>query len=320
MFNSLRDRLARRPGGEHLPGPVSALDTLDLASLAEELGDLGRLDLPAAPRERTWALVRTELGRQEARGAFGRASGRAGRHFGRLALGGVVLIVAATLGAVGLSGGFGDSDRIADSPSTSGFQVAAGGSTTDTQAPSTTGTSLEPGTSSSLGPVSTSAPSTEPPSIGSTDTTSNHGSDSTVPATSPRPHTSTTAAPGTTTTAGDQVMTSEQRENSASTVAMSLGEKIVRGNLSGAEALVTGRAQSDLVHMRATLHEPFGYRVVWAEATSTGVRVLMEMRDRVPGSAGDGSVETTFPMYYLDMQVDGDDSMVVTRISRALAQ
>lgn len=324
MFNSLRDRLGRRPGEEQLPLSQSALDSPELASLAEELGDLGRLDLPAAPRERTWALVRAEVGRRENRSAFGRAGSAAGARFGRLALGGAALVVAVTLGAVGLTGGFSDSDLTADSTSTSGLLVADGGPTTDTSAPGTTGTSLGSGTSSSLGPVSTGAPSTEPPSTEppSTDvtgTTAKHGSASTVPVTSPRPHTGTTAPASTTTTAGDQVMTSEQRENSAGTIAMSLGEKIVTGNLSGAEALVTGRAQSDLVHMRASLHEPFGYRVVWAVATSAGARVLMEMRDRVPSSAGAGFVEAR-PMYYLDMQVDGDSSLVVTQISWAPAQ
>ena len=333
MFSSLRDRLTRRRGEDHLSGPQAApgssvpddpcADDPVLARLAEELGGLGPLDLPAAPRERTWALVRAEVARQKAGAASARAQAAAGRRFGRLALAGAALVAAVTLGLVGLTGGFGGSEQTAESSSTSGSVVADGGPTTDTQGPGTTTdtqgpgptpTSTQPGTSSSLVPPRTDLPpSTVPPSPGSTGTTPHGGSGPTVPSTSPEPRTSTTTAPATTTTPEGGLMTARERESFAQTLARSLADKLVTGDLSGADALVTGAAHRGLVWLRGTLHEPFGHRVLSSEATASGARVLLEMLDRVPDADGDGLIEVR-PRFILEMQVEGDDSLVITRI------
>lgn len=324
LLNSLRSRLTHRPGDDHVAPLDDVFDSPDLDSLAHELGDLGRIDLAAAPRERTWALVRAEAEKQEMRGAFARRNVASGR-LGRLALGGAALVAAVTLGVVGLTGGFNNPDQTADGSSTSGSVVADGGATTETQAPGTSG-SVPSVTESTQGPTQTGSPATGPASTRppvSNETTSPRSTaggtqGTSVPSTSPVVHTNTTQSPGTTTTGGGAVMTSEQRESSARTLAMSLGDKIVTGNVSGALSLATPSARSDVVQMVASLDDPFSYRIVSSDVTRGGARVLMEMTGRVPDPDGEGFLEKAM-RFYLSMQVD-DGAMVITHISKAPAE
>ncbi len=242
MFDALRDRVRRPRREETLPDPASSLldDDPALDLLAQELGELGGVELFAAPRERTLARLRTEVRAQKARGAF---SGSPRRAVSRVALGGaaLALLVGATLGMFALTDGGGDQDQIAGGSSTTDAHVVA--TTADTQSPGTTGSSV-PATVTTEAPVTTvtTVPTTTP-STSHTATTADHPTPTSPPA-SVRPRTTTTDEPDTTTTTGDAVMTWEDREDSARTVVLSLGERSASGDLAGVDTYVDSSAQS----------------------------------------------------------------------------
>jgi hypothetical protein len=269
--------------------------------LTQELEGLGGLELMAAPRERTLALVRQEARAQAARGAF---SGSPRSTFSRVALGGGALLIAASLGLFALAGGLGSGDQTASSSSTSDTLVAEGGTTTDTQSPDTTGVSV-PGTVTSEAPATT-VPATAP----GTDTTATTG-DRPVPTSPPssaRPRTTTTVAPGTTTTTGGAVMTWEDREDSARTVVLSLADRIMTDTLTGVDAYVTSGARSALAQMIASLERPSSARIVAVKDTPNGARVLLEMTDNV--SDGQGDLEEVHRRFYFETRADENGALI----------
>jgi len=300
MFDALRERVRRPRREETLPEPASSLfdDDPALSLLAQELGELGGLELSAAPRERTLALVRQEVRAQAARGAF---SGRPRSTFSHVALGGAALLIAASLGLFALAGGLGNGEQTAGGSSTSDTLVAqGGGTTTDTQSPDTTGVSV-PGTVTSQA-TETTVPVPTP----STDNTGTTG-DRPVPTSPPstvRPRTTTTVAPGTTTTTGGAVMTWEDREDSARTVVLSLADKIMTGTLTDVDGYVTSSAKSALVQMIASLERPSSARIVAVKDTSSGARVLLEMIDNVSDGQG-GLMEVNRRFFFV---VSADES------------
>ena len=303
MFDALRERVRRPRREDTLPEPFSSLldDDPALGLLAQELGELGGLELSAAPRERTLALLRQEVRAQEARGAF---SGSSRSPFSRAALGGAALLVAASLGLFALVGGPGNRDQQAGNTSTTDTLVAEGGVTTETQSPDTTGSSV-PGTVTSQPPVTT-VPSTTP-GTHSTATTDDEPVP-TSPPSSARPRTTTTVAPGTTTTTDGAVMTWEDREDSARTLVLSLADKIMTGTLTGVDGYVGPNAVSDLNQMIDSFERPSSARVVTVKDTARGARVLLEMIDSVSDDQG-GLVEVE-RRFYLVVSTDDDGSLI----------
>ncbi|MCJ7795822.1 MAG: hypothetical protein MUQ56_03510 [Thermoleophilia bacterium] len=295
----------RRPRREDtLPETAPSLfdDDPALGLLAQELGELGGLELSGAPRERILALLRQEVRAQEARGAF---SGGSRSTFSRVALGGAALLMAASLGLFALAGGLGSGDRMAGSSSTSDTLVAEGGTTTDTQSPDTTGVSV-PGTVTSQPPV-TIVPTTTP--VTDNTATTDDRPVPTSPPSSARPRTTTTVAPGTTTTTtGGAVMTWEDREDSARTVVLSLADKIMTDTLAGVDAYVTSGAKSALAQMIASLERPSSARIVAVKDTSSGARVLLEMTDNV--SDGQGDLEEVHRRFYFETRADENGALI----------
>ncbi len=308
MFERLRDIFRRH---EDLPesgdGPFVVDDEAE--DLIRELRALGEIESPAGSRERTWALLRNELEQQKARGAFGPARSRLrGLGYGRVVLGAAaVMLLAAVAGIIGLSG---DPDQVVYNPSAStSVTVEPGTSTSDTLVPPSTppsdsSTSTQPETTEILPPTSeTTAPTTQPTTP------------STTAGTEPEPRTTTTAGQTTTTSSGPK-LTREQRERSARSLATSLADKVVIGDLDGARSLVAGRASAGLAQMVAILRDPSGYWVVppvnAGDAAVT--RVLMEFYDT--RDDGQGNLVDFNPRFYFDIAVD-DAGAVVTGIYKA---
>ncbi|GAB4253106.1 MAG: hypothetical protein Kow00122_10960 [Thermoleophilia bacterium] len=305
MLQRFRDILRRSAGPSDLgSGPFG--DDGETEGLIQELRALGEVQPPAGARERTWALLRAELGRQQARGVYGPPRLSSPRHrYGRLALGGAAVMLAAVLGFIGLSG---DADQVADNSSTSTVAtVRPGTSTSETSVPS----SLPADTSTSVRPDTTAM---VPPSSATTAATAPGTTASTTAGTEPEPRTTTTRARTTTTSSGPK-LTRQQRESSARSLAMSLADKVVLGDMSGAQALVTGRAGSGLAQMVASMREPYGYRVVTVSTENpAGTRVLMEFWDR--RDDGQGNLIEVKPRFYFDVQI-GEDGAVITGIYKA---
>lgn len=313
MFDALRARVRRPRREETLPDSATSLFDDDAAPtlLSQDLAELGSLRVAPAPRERTLALLRGEVRRQEARGAF---KGGSRRTFFRLAYGGAALLVAASLGLFALTGGPDDGDKIAGNSTTSDTLVA--GTTTDTQSPDTTGLSL-PGTVTTH---TTQTPvTTVPATTQSTDhpVTTDDGPAPTQPPTSVRPRTTTTVVPGTTTTTGSAVMAWEDREDSARTVVLSVADKIMTGALSGVDTYVASSAKSGLAWMIASLERPSSARIVSVRESSTDVRVLLEMTDNL--SDGQGDLKEVHRRFYFETRAD-ETGALITAIYAGPAQ
>lgn len=309
MLERFRDILRRSADPSLRGGPFA--DDGESEGLIQELRALGEVQPPAGARERTWALLREELGRQQARGVYGPARLSTPRlstprHRYGLALGGAAVMLAAVLGFIGLSG---DADRVADNPSTSTVvALPPGTSTSDTSGPSS---SLPTDTSTVVQPGPTH---TVPRSSATTAATAPETTASTTGGDEPEPRTTTTRARTTTTSSGPQ-LTRQQRESSARSLSMSLADKVVLGDLSGAQALVTGRASSGLAQMVASMREPYGYRVVTVNTENpAGPRVLMEFWDR--RDDGQGNLIEVKPRFYFDVQI-GEEGAVVAGIYKA---
>jgi hypothetical protein len=306
MFDALRERVRRARREETLPESASSLldDDPVFDLLAQELGELGGVQLLAAPRERTLALLRTEVRAQKARGAF---SGGSRRVFPRVALGGaaLALLVAASLGMFALTDESGDQDQIAGSSTTS--ESLAVGTTTDTQSPDTTGSSV-PDTVTTEAPATTvtTVPATTPTTVHTA--TTGHQPVPTSPPSSARPRTTTTDEPDTTTTTGEAVMTWKDREDSARTVVLSVADKIMTGSLAGVDTYVASSAQSDLAHMIAAVDRPSSARVVSVRETSAGARVLLEMTTSV--SDGQDAVVDVEHRFYFDTRADENGALI----------
>ena len=315
MFDALRERVRRPRREETLPDSASSLfdDDPALDLLAQELGELGGIELFAAPRERTLALLRTEVRAQKARGAF---SGSPRRAVSRVALGGaaLALLVAATLGMFALTDGGGDQDQIAGGSSTTDSHVVV--TTTDTLSPDTTGSSA-PATVTTQVPVTTVT--TVPTTAQGTDHTATTADQPTPtsPPSSVRPRTTTTDEPDTTSTTGEAVMTWEEREDSARTVVLSVADKIMTGALAGVDTYVASSAQNGLAHMIAVVDRPSSARVVWVRETSAGAQVLLEMITSV--SDGQSDVVEVQHRFYFYTRADKNGALI-TAISAAPAQ
>lgn len=304
-----------------LPGDADVDELLRdpaLAALADELGALGDVRVPPSARQRGLALVHEELDRQERRGFFGSAR-RGGLLFrGRLALGSVAIVLAAFLGLVGLYGG-GDAPQWTGSADSTGS--GTGSVTTDTPAPdgsgstatsgslpgttdtSVVGTTLQEGTTVPTGAPSTAPSSTAtsaPPSTGST-----------------KPPSPSTTGPATTSTTNRAVFTREQRESSASSLALYLSNQVIAGDLDAAGAALAGSAGAGFVQLVASLEAPYGAKIISVSVTDgPNTLVLVEFLDRVPGD--DGPVEVAKRFSY-EIRVEASGALV-TAIYKAPAR
>ncbi|MHB8868279.1 MAG: hypothetical protein ACYC6T_08510 [Thermoleophilia bacterium] len=295
-----------------------------LAALADELATLGDVQVPASARQRGLALVRAEVELQDRRGLLGPARGTGLLFRGRLALGSVVVVLAAFLGLVGLYGG-GDSSQWTGSGGTGGS--GTGPVTSGTSRPDTgsTLTSVPDSDTTATSVVGTTVPgATSIPTITATTSVAGTGTTAMSPpsttATTTRPSSSTTATSqpgGSTSTTGRAVLTREQREGSARSVAMSLSEKVVLNDPEGAAAMLAGSAGAGFVQLVSSLEAPYGNSVI-SVATTDGpnTRVLVEFLDRV--TTVQGTNETTLRFYY-EMRVD-DSGALVTAIYKAPAR
>lgn len=273
-----------------------------LTLLSEDLKELGSLRVAPAPRERTLALLRAEVRRQDARGAFKPAPRRT---FSRLAYAAAALLVATGVGLFALTGGPDEGSEVANNPTTSDTHVV--GTTTDTQSPDTTGSSLP----ATVTTHTTQAPvTTEPATTPSTDhvVTTDDEPAPTTPPTSTRPRTTTTVPPGTTTTTGSAVMTWEEREDSARTVVLSVADKIMTGSLAGVDTYVASSAKGGLAHLIASLERPSAARILSVKETTTGVRVLLEVTDNL--SDGQGDLQEVPRRFYFETRTDNNGALI----------
>lgn len=279
----------------------------EMAALEKELEGLSRLEVPAAARERGWALVRDEIQEQQARGGFQRQAQRRGWGGWRVALAGgfaVIALVLAGLGVHSLSlapvanNGQAGSTEIASVPT-------AGSATGTAQTPSSgPRTTLTPGgaTGSTGGTSVTSSVSGSNPATGeTTQSTSGTGQ---APTTR-RPSTSVTAAPSTTgqttvttvnTSTTRQYLTKEERASSAAELVNLLAQAVVSQDRVSAQGYVDGSARSGLAYLMASLQSPTASAVsILSNVEGEDVRVALDFTDnQVDGQGVSKTVEMSF--------------------------
>ena len=275
--------------------------------LLDDLAGLGDLAVPAAARERSWALVRQEVRAREGRGAHSKAA------YWRYALGSAAVVIAAVVGIVTFTGheapevvSNSTSTNATQAPtstapgtsitepgsstSTSGSPTTTGGTTPGTGA-STTGTTPAPGTTSAPGTTRTTAdPQLKPPPSPTTART-----------------TETTAPPRSTTT-GEPVMTQAQRENSARAVATVLGQEVSEGTPSGASQVLKSSAKPGLTMMVKSMTAPTSPHIAGVSVGDPVTRVILVFVDRVPD--GQGGTTTVERRFALDVQILGGEAYI----------
>lgn len=300
MFGWLRHR-AREAGArvERPAEPVllTALEPEELLGLERELEGLSSLRVPAAARERGWALVRQEVDARQTRGAFQVSRQAQPRRRVRNVLAAGLTMLALVLGSLGIHSLA--TLRLADNgPSVT--TLAAGpvettgpvpGTSPQIGQPSTTGTSAGMPSSSVPGGVVTTVegPATTTAVTGQTPTTV-------------RPVTSVTTSPSTTagttpitqqsTSTSRQVMTKEERETTAIGAVSYMAQAVIAGNSAGAAAQVAPSASSGLAQLVDSLHNPSGYSVEpLGEYANGDLGVVLKIEDLQPDNQG-GSVPT----------------------------
>jgi hypothetical protein len=252
-------------GNEHDP---------ELLALAEELAIMGSVEVPAAARHRGWARVREELAAAPVASGTRRAVARP-RLTLRLAAGAVLVAGAAVLAVVGLQGPREGQVAVTDTTITSVTAPATSGTE-----PETSTTVVSPSTDTTTPDTAVPPESTLPPATGGPgdeQTTTIR----TVPSVSTTvPATTVTIQPATSTTAR-QVLTREQRESSARSVASFLAQAVIARDQNAAASVVAPSGASGLALMFASLEDPATYRIISVDASEeTSARVLLEIVDR----------------------------------------
>jgi hypothetical protein len=325
MFTRLIDRLTRgnRAGADQVPDDDVMLDLLDdddLAGLLDDLAGLGDFAVPAAARERSWALVREEVRAREGRGAFA-AGARSKAAYWRYALGSAAVIVAAVVGIVTFTAHEAP-QVVSNSTSTNATQgpTSTAPSTTNTEPGTSTSTSGSPTTTGGSTPgTGTSTTGTAPAPGTGTSTTGTVPAPGTTgttidpqlrPPTSPRTteHTTPTTAPPHSTTTGEPVMTQEQRYNSALAVATVLGQQVAEGNPGGASQVLTSAARPGLTMMVKSMTAPTFKRVASVSVGDPVTQVILAFTDHVPD--GQGSTTTVELRFALHVQTFGGDTFI----------
>ncbi len=305
------------------PALFAALDPEELSELERELEGLGALRVPAAARERGWALVRREMDAQEARGAFRarvKTRPRSGRRGVAAAAFAAVALVLGGLGVHGLT-----NVRVAEGTSVTTMAAAAGSSGTTT-APWQPGTSGTAGASSSSkvtlpttgdsgsvtggsatsGPTGVPSQSTQQPSTTATATSAT---------TAPPPTGRTTLTTQQSTSTSRQIMTKEQRQNTAVGVVSYVAQAVIAGNSVDAASQIAPGASAGLTHLMASLENPSGYSVQpLGEIVGEDVRVVLAIEDM--RSDGQGGFVPVVARFVLDVRV-GAEAALVTAIYSA---
>lgn len=316
MFRGLAHMMGHlRRRSDELDGPVPVLSPEEVASLEDELQALSLLRVPTAARERGWSAVRAEAARRATRPVATARLSRStvpGRRL-RLALVAGLVVVAATLGAVGLVN-LKESRQVA-STGASQTTVAVTDSTAPTSAVTVT---TEPGTSSVTPPVSdgstvTSSTSAGPSTgtSGQTPTSGNGGAGSGTTGATTKPTTSTTAP----TTTSRTVMAKEEKERQALAVVGYLGQAVAAGDRSRAQSLIADSAAFGLSELLASLRNPVSQSVsLLGESSGADVRVILQFVDRVPNESGETQDRV---LRFLCTVRTGDDGARVTAIYAA---
>lgn len=307
-MRSLRDILSLGARGQEqlLPADPAHPDAeVELLSLMKELEELGGLRPSAAARHRGWMAVRTEVRAREARGAFAPAGRlRASVRAPRLALVSAAALVAIGLGIVAVLelGAPDPGPGLADTSLTTA-STALADNTTGTQEPSSTTGATAPRTTTPTTPGSTR------PASSSTSGSSVTGAPATSTTTAPRP---TTTAPGSVTTlppsstTSEQLMTSQEREASATTAAAILAQAVIQGDDAAATAVLASSAARGLMWMKTQLLSPSSYAIVSAQDTGPSfARVTVAFADT--STAG----EAVSRRFLFEVRVDRAGALVI---------
>jgi len=296
MFRHLAQRLAHlRHSGEDLEGPAPVLDAEEIVALERELESLGSLFVPAASRERGWALLREEASRRASRSIPAGARTATGPRRLRLALVGALAVAAVTLGTIGVVN-LREERQVASSSQSQTTQQAAGtgpatSQVTETTLPLTT----DPGVTASSAPVMTTTPSSSTTAPTSTSGKGTTGS------------TTQTTAPATTTSR--QVMAKEEKERQALAAADYLAQAVSAGDRARAQAVVADAAAFGLSEMLASLRNPVSHRVsLLGDASASVVKVILQFTDSVPTDAG-ASTEVTF-RFLCEVRTSEDGALI----------
>src|SRR5660398_105626 len=290
----------------------------ELAALSQDLESLGTLAVPAAAKERTWATVREEV---RSGGAQMPTTRRARKHRNtrirrrRLswAAGALAVAVAGVLAVSGVPSADSNGGELADSGDSGGSETTVVSEGTTAPGPSTTTlttgeedtyTVPSSGTTSTIPSVSTTSSSGDTTGGTEASSTSTTGS-----ANSTTTATSTVAPSPTTTEPAQSVLAREEREGSARSAAQYLTLSVVKGDLAGADSVVTNGAHQGLVQMASSLHDPYGYRMISVTpGTGNSVRVIVEVKDR--RSDRSGGVQELTPRFLYEVRVDEGGALV----------
>lgn len=276
------------------------------ASLIRELGDLGKVSVSAAARERTWAAMREELRSREGGAAVGGLKAQLiMRGSWRWVAGSAVVLVAAGMAALSLY-----PERPPTVASSTVTSVIVTATSSGTPALSTSSATTAPSTvptAPGVGPSTTHASGHT-----GTQTTLPSGdflpTRTTVPPTTAGTGSSSSSTSDSTSTTGMVVLTRMEREASAQTLALLLGRRVVTGNVSGAALLVTGQADSGLVMLASSLREPYDPQVAVVDTTGDVSRVLLEIKDR---RDDEGNPVKAVHRFLLEVKVDVHGAVVV---------
>src|SRR5660397_90878 len=290
----------------------------ELAALSQELESLGTLAVPAAAKERTWATVREEVrsgGAQmpTTRRARKHRNTRIRRRRRSWAAGALAVAVAGVLAVSGVPSADSNGGELADSGDSGGSETTVVSEGTTAPGPSTTTlttgeedtyTVPSSGTTSTIPSVSTTSSSGDTTGGTEASSTSTTGS-----ANSTTTATSTVAPSPTTTEPAQSVLAREEREGSARSAAQYLTLSVVKGDLAGADSVVTNGAHQGLVQMASSLHDPYGYRMISVTpGTGNSVRVIVEVKDR--RSDRSGGVQELTPRFLYEVRVDEGGALV----------
>lgn len=298
------------------PALLAALEPEELSGLERELEELGTLRVPAAARERGWALVRQEVASRQARGAFQvSAPPQSRRNWRSVAAAGFTML-ALVLGSLGIHG-------------LANLRVASDGSSASTVAMAT-GSSLEttgrtPGTSSPTsglpgtvteatassttgsGPASSTATSVTTTVTGQTQTTLQP----VTTATTLSPTTArTTVITQQSTSTTRRMMTKEERENTAVGAVSYLAQAVIAGSGADAASQVASSAASGLAQLVDSLENPSGYSIEPLGQNGNGdVGVVLKIDDlRVDAQ---GEPVPTLVRFVVNVRVSPDSALIV---------
>lgn len=295
------------------PALFAALEPEEFLALENELEGLGSLRVPAAARERGWVLVRREVEARQARGGFRTQAQVRPRRGWRGVAAAALTALALVLGSLGIHS-LANLRVAGEGTAVTTVASAAGSSGATTgQLPGTSGTAggptssdIMPPTSAGGGSVTSGSGGVPSQSTQQSPITTGATSDTTLPSTTGR----TTVTTQQSTSTSRQVMTKEERQDTAIGVVSYVAQAVIAGNSVDAASQVAPEASANLTQLMASLENPSGYSVQpLGDAAGEDVRVVLTIEDNRPD--GQGGFTTATVRFVVSVRLLSDEARIV---------